>query len=257
MRQCVCPVTDMHIHILPGVDDGAQDDDMSRRMLRIAYDEGIRCIIATPHNMLGRYEAAPDIIRKKLAALRQMAQLEGLEGLALHEGMELFWDSTLPDRLKSGEALTLAGSRYCLVEFHPLEEFGRIKEALRRLYYMGYRPVLAHCERYACLMQKERGGDLTDRAAELADGGIHLQVNASSVRKGGLFGKGNDLPYRFVRALLKEELVSLIGTDAHRDAERAPRIADCCRLLLTMCDEDYARAIVHENAQRVIEDKDL
>ena len=64
---------DMHCHILPGVDDGAKDVEEMKKMLKIAYKEGIRCIIATPHHHPRRGKESPEVLRKKAVILREAA----------------------------------------------------------------------------------------------------------------------------------------------------------------------------------------
>ena len=236
---------DMHCHILPGVDDGSKDMEMTMRMLQVAKDNGIGEFIVTPHNYAAHRSVSAEGILRRTKELQAASDEAGYDFM-FHPGSELYYDSTLPDRLDAGEALTLAGSRYCLVEFSPSDPYDYIQEGLRSLSYAGYRVILAHCERYLCLLDKPV------RCLDLVRNGVLLQVNASSIRP-KLFQK---IP-KFVDGLLEEELVSFVSTDAHRDVGRAPELGDAASWLRKHVHEDYYSAILCDNALAVIADEEL
>ena len=136
-------IIDVHAHILPGVDDGSENWNESIEMLRMAYEQGIRTIIATPH-----YHQGQDIERLKetTGILRQEAQkLDPEYGIFL--GQELMDSEGILDELRKGRALTMAGSRYVLIEFLPNVSYSRLYQRLRQLQGAGYIPILAHAER--------------------------------------------------------------------------------------------------------------
>ena len=236
---------DMHCHILPGVDDGSKDMEMTMRMLQVARDNGIGEFIVTPHNNGAHRSVSAEGILRRTEELQKASDEAGFD-FVFHPGSELYFDSTLPDRLDAGEAITLAGSRYCLVEFSPGDPYDYIQEGLRSLSYAGYRVILAHCERYICLLDKP------DRCRDLVRNGVLLQVNAASV-KPVLFRK---IP-RFVDGLLEEELVSFVSTDAHRDVGRAPEMKEAATWLRKHCREDYYDAVLRDNALAVIAGEEL
>ena len=107
---------DMHCHVLPAVDDGARDMDTSIRILELAYAEGIRGIIATPHYHGGHYETTPEEIRSRLDSLRAIAA-EKFEDLQIYAGNEIYYYQSVIEWLNDGQVLTLAGSHYVLLEF--------------------------------------------------------------------------------------------------------------------------------------------
>jgi protein-tyrosine phosphatase len=231
------PFADMHCHILPAVDDGSKNEEMSLNMLRIAADNNIRLIIATPHNKIYLKSASPEGIIRRVIALQDIADANGIK-IKILPGNELYYDSTLPERLEGKKALSLAASDSILVEFSPDEEYSYMAEGLRHLRYEGWHPVLAHCERYECLYRD------SDRIQALVQEGIRLQVNAESVMAGRFTPVG-----RFVKKLLKDEMVSFVATDAHRDTgSRKPDLAECGAYIIRKCGVDYARKILLENA---------
>ena len=233
---------DIHCHILPGVDDGSKDLSMSVQMARVAADNNIGAIVVTPHYDSAHRSVSPDGIRRRVDELQQTFANEGIE-LVLYPGNELLYDSSLPGKLTSGEVLTLADSAYCLVEFHPLEDYKYIFNGLRSLIYEGFQPILAHCERYACLIKDPK------RVDEIVSQRVLLQCNSGSVEL-GLF---RSVP-RFVNSLLRRELVSFIATDAHRaEGVRAPNLLRAAALLQKKCDEGYVGDLLGDNARRVID----
>jgi len=232
---------DIHCHILPGVDDGSKDMKMSLDMARLASQNGINTIIVTPHNNIIHHCASPDGIRRRVAELQEACYNEGIK-IVFYPGNELYFDSTLPDRLAHGEALTLADSNYCLVEFSPNEIYTYILSALSALQDEGFSPILAHCERYLCIL------DQPNRAEELVRHGILLQSNAAVVPP-KMFAK----PTAFVNNLLKKELLSFISTDAHRaEGPRSPEISAAVKHLKKKYRPGYVVQILETNASELI-----
>ena len=232
---------DIHCHILPGVDDGSKDLSMSLQMARIAAENNIGVMIATPHYDGAHRCVSPDGIRRRVEELQHTCADEGLD-LKFFPGNELLYDSSLPEKLSAGEVLTLAGSPYCLVEFYPSEDYQYIYNGLRSLIYEGFRPILAHCERYACLLKN------SERIDDIVSQGVLLQCNAASVER-KLF---HPVP-KLVNSLLDRGLVSFIATDAHRAAgERAPDLQKAAVFLNKKYDKGYVRSLLIDNAFSVI-----
>ncbi len=232
---------DIHCHILPGVDDGSKDMAMSLQMARGAAENNIGAIIVTPHYDGAHRCVSPDGIFRRVEELQHACDEEGID-LRFYPGNELLYDSSLPEKLTRGEVLTMADSSYCLVEFFPTEDYRYIYNGLRSLVYEGFRPILAHCERYVCLLKD------TKRVEEIVDQGVLLQCNAASVER-KLF---QSVP-KFVNSLLYRGLVSFIATDAHRAAGgRAPDLLKAASLLNKKYDKSYVRRLLCDNALALI-----
>lgn len=236
---------DMHIHILPGVDDGSKDMDMSLAMLKVAAENNCDTIIITPHQNMAHHCVSPKSMVRRLDELKTVSLDHGYD-FEFYTGNELFYDRTLPERLANEEVMTLADSDYCLIEFNPNEEYDYIFNGLREVAYEDFRPILAHCERYNCLVKKP------ERCRDLVRNGVYLQVNAVSVVP-KLF---NPIP-KFVNGLLQDRLVSFVSTDAHRAQGRAPEWLECWRHLSRHYDADYVREILRDNADKVIYNEEL
>ena len=119
MKECYI---DMHCHILPGVDDGAKDLAEMKKMLEIAYAEGIRCIIATPHHHPHRGKAPAEKLREKAKLVREAAH-EIDERFRVYLGTEIYFGQDVADKLKEGKILSMNRREYVLVEFPPSQTY--------------------------------------------------------------------------------------------------------------------------------------
>lgn len=236
---------DIHSHILPGVDDGADSLAMSMRMLKIAADDGISKIVLTPHNKPGHRHIHFSKMASRVEELQEIMAEENIE-IELYIGSELYYRSGLSEEIENGMSATLAGSRYVLLEFTPLEDFDYIRNGCYALLTCGYYPVLAHVERYQNVCSKKYGID------ELIDMGCYIQVNAGSV-----MGKAGPKAKRFVRNILKRRQVHFIATDAHDLKKRSPCLSDCANFISKKYGEDYSEKLFCENPMCVIGDKDI
>ena len=209
---------DIHCHILPGVDDGARNMEESLWMLNKEYQEGVRHVILTPHFRYDMFEPHMNIVTRQFMQLRRAAMNIGDEGMRLYLGCELHSSMDMVECLKKGRRLTLAGSRYVLVEFSNGDEKNYIEERVRSLLMNGFIPIIAHVERYKAT--RNDIGFLT----ELKDMGAHIQVNADTISGQDGFGAKT-----FARKVMKHGLLDFVGSDGHRKTERIPEIGKMCR----------------------------
>lgn len=232
---------DIHTHLIPYVDDGAKDVETTRKMLRIAYEDGIRTIIATPHFIVGR-SCKKEKLLERFQILVEEANKISSE-FKIYLGNELYYSSGIVEQLQSGEAFTMADSKYILVEFSVAETFRKMKEGIQDLMMSGYRPILAHIERYQCLRE-------LDNVRELAEAGCYLQVNASSFL-GNIFDKRA----RYCKKLITSGYVHLVGSDCHNIDERKPMISKSYQYLSKFMNRDTLDEIFYHNPQKIIENK--
>lgn len=236
---------DIHNHILPGVDDGPQDMDETRRMLLIAYEEGIRNIIATPHYVAGGTNTPAERLMEICYEVNQIAESVAEEFHVLL-GNELLYSSELIPALKAGMARTMAGTRYILVEFIPDASFREIRDGLNNCIYAGYIPVLAHSERYHCLVKTP---SLVSKLIRL---GVYIQINFYYIRS-GLF----DSKVRFCRRLLRNKQVHFIGTDAHGAYYRVPKVKAKVSFLKRKYGENFVSQLLMDNPKTLLRNKHL
>lgn len=236
---------DIHSHLLPGIDDGARDFETSMEMFRIAGKNGIGAMILTPHYKPVHHNASPATIRRLISEMEEKLAEEKID-IRLYPGNEIYYHSEAVAQALEGGLCTLAGSSYVLVEFNPMDEFEYIRNGLYQFLSEGFRPVLAHVERYRCMTSK------TDRTEELTGMGAYIQVNAGSIMGHyGLQTKG------FARGLLKKDLVHFVATDAHDAKNRAPELEECARFLTKRFGEDYARELLYENPMKIVRNEYL
>lgn len=234
---------DIHCHIIYGVDDGSKTMEQSMNMLKIAYDEGTRNIIFTPHYHKGYYKADRTLVKEHFAKLRQEVA-KSFPTMSLYLGNEIYFAEDSLEDLEKNLIFTLADSRYVLLEFSTSVEFSYIMKAIRGALQYGYIPIIAHVERYSCLLED------IDLIEEMTDQGAYIQINASSVT-----GENGRKTKSFVKKLLKYQWVSFIATDAHRDDKRAPKLRDCVSYVEKKFGEEYANKIFVENPGCIIKNE--
>lgn len=225
--------TDLHHHILWGMDDGPKTPEQMHAMLDMAVRDGIGRIAATSHAYPG---VQPFDMQKYLARLDEANQYCLQQGWALRliRGCEIHYCDSVPDLLLAGKLLTLGESRMVLIEFDMDASAENICKAADRLYRAGYQPIVAHVERCGSLVRSPR-----EAMSIREEYGLCYQMNCATVlQPRGLRER------RFVQRMLREQAIDLIATDAH-DVERRPV---CMRAaygrLLEECDRSYARRLV-------------
>jgi protein-tyrosine phosphatase len=200
-------VTDMHSHLLPGLDDGAETVAHSLDLLRELRALGFTKLVMTPHIMGDFYKNTPESVRAALATLRTAAAEAGLTDVALECAAEYYLDEWLGRKLADGtELLTFGGEqRYLLIETSYLNEPLNLNGTIFDLQAAGYRVVLAHPERYVYFY---------NRFAEIEklrqDHGVLLQLNLNS-----LAGYYSPAARHVAEKLIDGGLVDFVGTDTH------------------------------------------
>lgn len=227
---------DMHCHILPGIDDGSQSMKSTMKMLQIAAECGTTHMVATPHYKKGHHNASPETIKRLIEEVQQAAAEHDIP-IKFYPGNEIMFFSDLEEVYDAGKIQTMNGTQYLLVEFYPDEDYSRIRRGMETVQSLGLHPVLAHVERFLALRK-----DL-DKVEELKDMGVLIQTNASSVVGGQGFGTK-----QYVKKLLKNELIDLVGTDAHHYERRTPEMGKCAEYLYRKYDEEYVNKILYKNA---------
>lgn len=196
-------IVDIHCHVLPGVDDGPGTMEDTMAVLREAQRQGVGRMIVTPHFHPGRYVVPAEQVLYVLQEVRQCAVQEGID-IQLDPGHECYYYSGLLEQIEAGNVLTMAGTDFVLIEFEPDTLYSSIVGAVRKMRGGGFRPILAHYERYQCLHQHP------DRLKELRTNGAFFQMNFDRLLDRGILFHPN--PWR---KQLRDGFVDFLGSDTH------------------------------------------
>lgn len=195
---------DIHSHMIPGIDDGVETIEDAVEMVRKLQDLGYSRAVTTPHVMWDCYKNTPEIIISGLEDVRKASKEAGLT-LQIDAAAEYFIDEHFIELLTTGQQLlTLPGNRL-LVELPYSTPLMNTSETLFSILERGYQPVLAHPERYTYFYSDP------SVYKKLADQGCELQVNVLSLTS--YYGENVN---KMAEWLLKHDLISFLGTDAHR-----------------------------------------
>lgn len=236
-------VSDIHSHMIYDVDDGSDNFEMTKSMIRMSINEGCRHIFMTPHS--GALTGKNKII-KKFQTIREWIETEELE-IEIYLGSEIYVDNdeyeksikSIIKNLKKGKYYTLNNTRYVLIEFYlggfTFEEIAPMVAALLE---EGYIPVIAHAERY---------GVSFETLYKLKSMGCMIQINLSNV----YFIYRHDV-VEMANRLLREEMVDFVGTDAHGIDRRKPEIRTFAEYLYKEYPEKYIDDILIGNAVKYL-----
>lgn len=238
---------DIHTHVLPGVDDGAQTMEESLEMLAQAADSGVHTLVITPHcNIPDEFDnyVSPEL-DARFQALDQAREEAGIP-LRLCKGMEAFATYELPELLRTGSVWTLNNTRYFLMEFAFTEDPDFCRKILRACAEEGFSPIIAHPERYYFLQ------DDLDLAFEWCVSGYGLQLN-----KGSLLGRFGPETERCAHLLLEHGLAACVASDAHSPFQRSTHMGEINEFLLGEFGTEYTHLLLEENPSRILSGRDL
>lgn len=195
--------TDMHSHLIPGIDDGSKSMEESIDLVRRLADFGLSKIITTPHIMSEYYRNTPEIINMGLEDLRKSVKQEGI-AIEIDAAAEYYMDEIFLEKVKAGEPMLTFGDKYILVETGFINKPQMLLDIIFHLEMAGYKPILAHPERYQYLiMDKKLQEELFERK-------LLFQVNLLSLT--GFYSKQVK---DFGEMLVDKGVVALLGTDCH------------------------------------------
>lgn len=195
--------TDMHSHILPGIDDGAGDLETSIELIRGMKALGYQKLIATPHIMWDMYRNTPEIIGERLQLVRAAIKEEGID-IEINAAAEYFLDEHVEELLQKKEPLLTISENKVLTEFSMAFPSMNIKDILFEMQMQGYQPIIAHPERYIYLQRNKEFYN------ELKEIGCLFQLNILALN--GHYGRSVS---ELAQYLLKNGFYTLIGTDLH------------------------------------------
>ena len=231
---------DIHTHVLPRIDDGAKDWDMCMQMLIKSSECGVKKIIATPHYLPWKKNADPEKIRARCRqAQEKLYEYAGIS-MDIYPGNEIYYHMNVLESLRSKQALTLADSRYVLMEFSTEESFSVIQRAIQNLREAGYKPIIAHVERIRTMRKP-------GRMEILRDMGALFQMNAEVLEYGFFSETG-----RWAKKMLAEGEIHFMASDMHNPEKRPPLSGKILSRLEKKLDEEEREALLWDNACRIL-----
>jgi len=233
---------DIHNHMLPGIDDGAQDWDQALTMARMAVEDGIEGVVCTPHCISGLFPNDRSSVLQAVKTLREKLAAHEIP-LDVYPGSELRLDFELLGKINSGKVLTLNDTgRYVLIEL-PTEVLPpNLEHFFWELQSRHITTVLAHPERNAALIHDPA------QLNSWVEMGVLTQITASSL--GGRFGTAIQ---QFAVSLIEHQMVHLIATDSHGTRRRTPRLSKGYGLAREIVGEDMAQEMVNGIPKRILE----
>ena len=194
---------DIHSHLLPGIDDGAKDIDTSIALILKMASYGIKNFITTPHVLGNVYPNSTAVIKEKLAVVQKELEKREIKGISIQAAAEYMLDEEFSALLEQKDILVLKDN-YILVEMSYFSAPMNLYELLFKIQLKGYKPVLAHPERYNFYHSDFKS------YYKLKQAGCLFQLNLLSLTD--QYGKGVQ---KISEKLLKENLYDFVGTDAH------------------------------------------
>lgn len=230
---------DLHLHLVPGIDDGAEDLEASLRMARALAERGFAGGAVTPHIREGMFDNAPGDIRAAVDRLGADLEAAGIP-FAPVAGAEHFLDADLVTRILDGDCVPLGASRYVLVEAPALAPVPSLKDLVFRLRLKGTTPVFAHPERCAVFQDPAA-------AQGAVDAGAVLQLDLGSLD--GAYGRPAK---RTARRLLAAGLYAVAGTDIHNPDQAEGELDRWLKALERLAGKGGVDRLLGENPRRLL-----
>lgn len=234
---------DIHSHILPYVDDGSIDIEMSIDMARIYVNNGINKVIATPHYIEGAKNTSTEDVKIGIEELNKELVKAAIP-LEVYSGNEIYVSPTIIEDIKYNRALTLNNTRYVLLEL-PMNDIPLfVEDMIYELLIKGYVPIIAHPERNINII--EDPNILYNYVLK----GALAQINIRSLE--GFYGSKIK---HTAETLLIHDLVHFIGSDSHSNGRRSPDIEKPLKLLKSIVNKEYYEKLTIHNANLVLNNK--
>ncbi|MFC3927414.1 capsular polysaccharide biosynthesis protein Cps4B [Streptococcus caprae] len=239
---------DIHSHIIFGVDDGPKSLDESLALLKVAYDQGTRIIVATSHRRKGMFETPEEIIQANFKTVKAEAK-KLFPDLQLLFGAEIYYTRDILDKLTQKKIPTMNGTQFALIEFSMATPWKEIHSALQNILLLGITPIVAHIERYNALEFDKK------RVKEIINMGCYTQINSVHVTKAKFFGDSLKVFKKRAHYFLDENLVHIVSSDMHNTDKRPPFMAQAYELIESAYGQSRAERLFRENALTLLKNQ--
>lgn len=234
---------DFHAHILPNIDDGSASMEESINLIKEAEQAGFTGIISTSHYLQNYYESDEEERRRILAELANQVKVADAEAEIpkLYLGSEIYISTDIVELLEEGKASTINGTNYVLFELPMNSKPLFAKEVVYKLIENGYKPIIAHPERYSYVKED------IEFVRELKSMGALFQSNYGSVI--GMYGGSAK---KTLKKLLKEDLISFLGSDVHAVGQIYTKVPKILRKLEKWISPEKLQELTTLNAEKVL-----
>ena len=234
-------MTDIHSHLLFGVDDGAKTLEESLSILSDMEREGYKNIILTPHYIKGsKYNSTKIENKKRLEILKSACKVHNIN-INLYFGNEIYIDENIYEMLKNDEISSLNNSKYLLIEIPLSGIYDDYKDIFLFLINKGYKIILAHPERYVTFQED------FERVMELSKMGVYFQSNLDS-----LTGKYGEAAKKTIKKMLKRKKVAFLATDVHHK-HRDYKWAEARKIALKYLTTSELDILINKNPSQLVD----
>lgn len=236
---------DFHSHIIPEIDDGSRSIEETMLLIKEAREAGFSTIVSTSHYLPGQYEFDETSRRQFLDLIQKGANNLGID-VKLCLGSEIYASYDIVELLKEHKASTINGTNYVLFELPMQSQMPNLKNIIYNLLGSGYKPIIAHPERYAYVKEDPNW------LLEYLELGVLFQANYASII--GLYGKEAQ---KTVKLLLKNNMIHFLGSDVHKPGTIYKKMPDILQELRKILERDQLKKLTKINEQLVLENKTI
>lgn len=239
---------DLHCHILPSIDDGADSISESLEIISGAYNTGTTVMVATPHSNNNSKCPFPVTRAGLNDAYKSLTSIIADNNISvkLFLGAELQADENLEYLYRTNEIVTINGSRYVLVEFYFDEDIRNVYKYTDQLLSMGFVPIIAHPERYDFF------DDTKSDIYKLLNMGCKIQIN-----KGSPLGSYGRYSKELALWMLNNDFVHLIASDCHSASRRNADMSELYVWMLDKFSQNRINGLLHDNPKRILLDMNI
>lgn len=236
---------DIHTHILPLTDDGAENMETSIKMARNALKIGYKKIVASPHYLSDSYKKTKKENKLTLNKLNQKLKENQID-IEILLGNEVYFDMDILNFLNDKKITTINDSNYILIETSLFESPLGFDTLIFKLQSKGYKVIIAHPERNNAWLNK------INYLKKLKDNFVYFQMNLGSIN-----GKYGSKIKEFSKLLLEEDLIDLVASDSHSEKNYEYIVPGALKSLEQLVGKDAFDSLVHVNPLNVINNKEL
>lgn len=235
---------DLHCHILPGIDDGAENMEEAIEMARISVDQGFSAVVATPHYGSGKYLSQIGDVLRLVEELNRELEARNIK-LTVFPGMEIRITADVLDSLSTGKILSINRGRYVLLELPMMQVPAGFENFIRMMINSGKKVVLAHPEKN---LEIQRHPEIIYRLLTAFNpGDLLMQITADSIT-----GESGLSALSTSKYLLENDLAHIVATDAHSATGRPPMISGALNLVSSIVGDERARKMVSDWPKSVV-----